>query len=1499
MRKSLFSAFLLLCTTAFGQGQLGKYPKPNEGRANAKQITTVKTMSDSPFYGERKFKVANDNRPAFIKSVGDNSNLYGNLVFSETMTAESQYGIYSFQAMPSTTVSPVKTDAGFKSKAAVYANGKYYTFYMEEAWGWVMYAACSIYNPETWEVEKVLEPSTEWENYVNSSAVTYDEQTKKIYAVTSENYGGPYILSTMNEEDGNFKKVADLERSYLTLAASPNGVLYGISDFGMLYKIDKTTGASTLIGDTKQRPKFSQSMTFDPNSGLLYWGFMNDDSSALFQVNTTTATAYKICDMPNHEEFIGLYVKKAEIADKAPMPVTELSFKPNVNGGTVGIIQCKAPTKAADGTALNGQVKVKICSGDEILTEQTVAPGATVKKENVSFDANKLYSLFANASNEAGQSSKVTTTVFIGKDVATSPSNVNLTLNNKVATLTWDAPTVGLNDGYINPDEVTYNVTRLMGDSSSTVVAKNIKNTTFKETLPNTTGKYSYTVTAYSNGTEGGSATSNNVLSIGACELPYSENFSDGDMCKQLYTIVDVDNDGENNQATWFWKEDEKLMQYCSNGKNKGNDWLFTPAIHLDGKHMYKFKFDVNMGAASNLKVTVGKTATPDGQTEIIDLNGVYDTWQTTHDTTFTVEEDGNYYIGFLNYSDASSSYLNLFNVNIEQGIESDVPEAVSEFVVAADQNGANAVNLHFKAPEKLLNGKAISGSMNIHIYTVKTLESEDGDEENTVTEDTEIKKLTLDAGQPISFKDVKAVNGNNTYKVVAEYNGKMGIDVSKSVWAGFDISEPVKNLKIKTVDGNMHVKLTWEAPEKGENGGYFNINDISYTIWRSLSKNDFTPIATNIKDLTYTDISIEEEVKDMQEVYYYAVTADNKAGRSKGATQFIGVGKPYTFPVDESFSNGRLNLNPWSYKNVQGSLGWETMRSDDGGGSPQDNDRGFVKFTNKWGESCVDSRLITPAVSMEGTTKPTFSFYMFHWEANSVASDNKQTKLMIEVAPDGGDFEEPIDTFTAANDKYGWVEHRVSLEKYKNCKYIQVALRGYTNNDWMYYYVDNIHFDEQKDNDLAVTAFSGPENANINDDCAFSVTYSNRGTKSAKDYTIVLKQNSEVVSTIDGDEIKPGETKTLELHANVNAPTAGKSVEFMTEVVYDKDEDVDNNSSAYIYTDVKASSFPCVTNLKAKKEGNDANLTWTAPVLPKTDEATVDGMEDYDSFAISDFGEWITYDGDKLGSGKLSYLPYFDYQNDNKAFQVWCPKELDLDEESASNLMPYSGDKCLIAWYANISMDGAQPYNDDYLISPAIKGGTEVSFYLKKVDKNISGETYEIMYSTTTQDPSAFNVLKADEAPSEWQQVKVTMPADAKYFAIHYTGILKDGIMVDDISYVSMLYALSVDGFNVFCNGKKINGETVKSANFTDKNIGEECRGYQVSVVYNLGESNASDKVYVGNTSGIEDITELKSDSYTIYSIDGKLISRNLKRMPALHSGSYIINNKKVVIRR
>lgn len=1486
MKAKIISALLLLSSTLFGQNRI-KCPKPYDNITQSKQITTVRKSHTPNFWGEKKFQLPlkTNNNPLFIKSVGDNSTIHGCLVSSENMAGDnSSYGIYNFYATPSTTISPLKTGSDFKSNSAVYANGKYYTFYMEESWGWVMYVACTVYNPETWEIEKVYEPSTEWQNVPNSSAITYDEQTGKIYAVTSEDFGGPFILSTFNENDGSFEKVASLERSYLTLAASPNGVLYGISDDGFLYKISKVDGTATLIGNTKLKPHYSQSMTFDPNTGLLYWAFMSDDSSALYQVNTTTATAYKICNMPEHQEFVGLYVNKDTIADNAPAPISDLVFSPNIQGGTTGTVSCVAPTKTADGKELTGNIKVTIYSGDEIIHEQSVTPGSVVKKDNVTFDSNTLYSLFAKASNDAGQSNKTTTTVYIGKDIATAPSNIKLEVKDYTAKLTWVAPSQGINDGYVNPDEITYNVVRNSG-KDKTIVAKNYRGDSFSEKLPSATAKYSYTITTLSNNIEGGSATSNSVLSVGSYELPYSEDFSDGETCKQLFTFVDVDNDGHDIYNKWYWKEDEKLIQYCSDGENPGNEWLFTPAIHLDGKHLYNLRFNINMGSESNLKVTLGKSPSPSDQKMILDLNNINESWETEHTATFTTTEDADYYLGFYNYSNKDCWYFNLFDINIEQGTESNIPDSIKEFKITPDTNGRNSVTLQFKAPEKLLNGEAISGNINVNIYRENNL----------------IKTYNATAGQYILFTDDNAKNGINNYKIVASYNGKMGIEVTRSVWAGYDISEPVKNMEVKTTDNNMHVSITWDAPEKGINNGFFDINKISYTIWRSLGGKNFDAIAKDVKELHYIDNTIEDLVKDGQEIYYYAVTANNAAGQSEANTQFVSVGKPYNFPVNESFENGYLQLNPWSYKSLYGELGWQTMRSDkSGGGWPQDNDEGFLKFANNWGDYYVDSRLITPVISMDGTKSPTFSFYMFHWEENSIAADNKQTKLMIEVAPDGGNFDEPIDTFTAANEKYGWIEHRVSLEKYKDCKYIQVALRGYTDNSWMYYYVDNINFDEQKANDLAIASFNGPTEANINDNCLFDITYTNRGLKKANKYKIVLKQDGKEVVSSEGDEINPGETKNITIPAKIYATKAGNESFFQAYIDYNDDEDISNNTSENIVTTVKTSTYPCAENLNVKKVGQDANITWTAPALPNTDIATVDDMEEYPSFAIEGFGEWISYDGDKLGSGKINTLPDFDNQNSNKAFQVWCPSELKgVNAETYPDFMPYSGNKCLIAWYANVSIDGANPVNDDYLISPEIKGGTDLSFFIKKINKNVSGETYQIMYSTTTQDVSAFKVLSENEAPADWEKVNIILPEDAKYFAIHYNAKLKNAIMLDDISYVPVLYALSIDGFNLFRNGKKINNETIKSTAFIDKNIESGKQGYQVSVVYNRGESNASEIVYLEETSSINDIAEMKSDNYTIYTIDGKLIGYKLKKIPHLDAGSYIINNKKITIIR
>lgn len=1487
MKKSIIiSALLLFGAGAYAQGNLRKVPSPDSMPVQHGQTATVRMPRQTGnFWGEKPFLRPQDGvRPSKVMQVGDNTSLYGCLVSMENMSEDdSELGIYNFFAKPNTEVNALAAGSSFKSNSAVYANGKYYAFYMEEAWGWVAYVACTVYDAKTWKVEKILEPSTDWQNVPNSSALTYDEQTGKVYAVTSEDFGGPYILSTLNEEDGSFSKVASLERSYLTLAASPNGVLYGVSDDGMLYQIDKSDGSSRLVGNTNLKPHYSQSMTFDPNTGLLYWAFINDGGSALYQLNPVTAAAYKISDMPRHQEFVGLFVEKEDLSPKAPQGVSTLAFVPSVAGGTTGTVSCVAPTKATDGSSLGENVKVTICSGDEVLYEETVAPGSVVKKDNVSFSANTLYSLFATASNEAGKSPKTTTTVYIGKDVATAPSDVKLVISGKRATLTWKAPQRGVNDGYVNPDELTYKVVRNNG-REDVVVAEKLADCTYSEDLPSATAKYVYSVTACTEESEGGTATSNAELSVGSYELPYSEDFSDGDACKQLFTFVDADGDGHDIYNKWYWKEDEKLMQYCSDGEHAGNDWLFTPAIHLDGKHLYNIKFSVNMGSVSNLRVTVGKSPTPEGQTEITDLKDIEESWQTDHEATFNVSGDTDYYIGFYNYSNKDCWYFNLFNISVEEGIETNVPDSVSGFDAVPSADGSNAVTLSFKAPSSLLDKTPISGAMDINIYRGEAL----------------LTKLSATAGQQVTYKDDKAPNGSNTYSVSASYGGKSGVSLSKTVWAGYDISEAVKDLKAKTTDGNMHVELTWQAPVKGVNGGYFDASKLTYRVWRSTDGKNFSPIASDLSALSYTDTAIEQLLSGSQQICYYAVTAVTPAGESESPTALVTVGKPYTFPAGESFSGGYLDLSPWSFKSLAGELGWQTIRSDkSGGGWPQDNDGGFLKFANNWGDMCVDSRLITPVISMQNTTSPTFSFYMFHWLTSSVSSDNKQTKLMIEVAADGGDFDEPLATFTAADDNgYGWAEHRVSLEKYKDCKYIQVALRGYIENNWMYYYVDNIHFDEQYANDLAVTGFSGPSDALINDTCHYSLTYSNRGLESAAGYTILLKQDGETVATAEGGEIAPGESRSADLEATILPTKAGSLPVFTAEISYDKDADKTNNLSAEVETSVKESPYPVVTTLTATRNGAAGDLKWEAPQLPSADAATVDGFEDYVPFEISGFGDWVSYDGDGLGSGKINSLPDFENQNANKAFQVWRPTALQgVNAETYPDLMPYSGDNCLIAWYANVSVDGANPQNDDYLISPEVKGGTELSFYIKKINRNTSGETYQIMYSTTTQDPSAFVSLKDDEAPADWTKVSATLPADAKYFAIHYTAKLKNAIMVDDISYVPVLYALSVEGYNVFRNGKKVNAGTIAQTSYRDAGIGEERQAYQVSVVYNRGESNASRAVYLEPATGIESVAALNSDSYTVYTLDGRLVGKGLRRAPKLAPGTYVINGRKVVI--
>ena len=180
----------------------------------------------------------------------------------------------------------------------------------------------------------------------------------------------------------------------------------------------------------------------------------------------------------------------------------------------------------------------------------------------------------------------------------------------------------------------------------------------------------------------------------------------------------------------------------------------------------------------------------------------------------------------------------------------------------------------------------------------------------------------------------------------------------------------------------------------------------------------------------------------------------------------------------------------------------------------------------------------------------------------------------------------------------------------------------------------------------------------------------------------------------------------------------------------------------------------------------------------------------------------------------------------------------------------PYEGEKCLIH-FGNYGADAEGRTNneadDDWFISPEVKGGTEFSFM---TSANEATNSIEILTSSTDQEPESFtNKVKTVtyDATATWQEVKVTLPADAKYVAIH-TVLDGFGTMIDNIKYTEAK-APKLLGYNVY-KGTEQNSETTTATAAKAKGNGS----YAVSAVYDLGESELSNTVAV--TSGIDEIT-------------------------------------------
>lgn len=674
-------------------------------------------------------------------------------------------------------------------------------------------------------------------------------------------------------------------------------------------------------------------------------------------------------------------------------------------------------------------------------------------------------------------------------------------------------------------------------------------------------------------------------------------------------------------------------------------------------------------------------------------------------------------------------------------------------------------------------------------------------------------------------------------------------------------IPDSVNDLETLVSNAGMTVTITWTPPTQDVSGNSLDLSDVTYAVLRSTDGRDYELLQQGITETKYVDNSIKEaldEIGIQQENFSYAVVATNTYGTNNEATaQFAVVGTPFSLPFKESFSGGYVQNNPWTVQSMTGTQGW-TCISSDYDMYPQDYDEGFIKFYSPFGETVIDSRIISPLLDLTGTQNPSVTLYIYHWADAEIADEGKNTKLIIEVTEDSKTYTQVGETLMSTAEEAGWKEHRISLADYKDCKQLRLALRGNMDCYWMYYYVDNIRIEETPATDLNAMELTGPDKLNINETGKYTFAYANRGTQTVTGgYTLALYAGNEKVASVDGDEIAPGETKQVQLTFTPSAYDAGSESNMHAVIEIDDDYAYNNTSYNDINFSINESWYPSAGNLTATADEDKITISWTQPEIPTTPQETKEGVEDYEPFIIDNIGNWTVCDQDKYQAGAPYDFPDFPEKNSLMAFQVWNPYELDMELTEEDNwMLPRTGNQCFISWYVMTSIDGVVQSNDDWLISPELANGSTFSFYMRRL-RTSTNETFQILSSSTDTYPSSFTTVEQEGiATEDWTLYEIPVKEGVRYIAIRYTGCDQYGLMIDDITYTSAIYYLKIEGYNLFRNGVKLNDRPLTETTYTDTDVaaGQTYR-YSISTVYDRGESIDTEEVEVTMTSGVKHI--------------------------------------------
>lgn len=1253
-----------------------------------------------------------------------------------------------------------------------------------------------------------------------------------------------------------------------------SGKLIGIAGSSVV-EIDTAAGTQKKIGTIDTPSEYITGIAYSPYDEGYFYAVSTDAANG---IQLLAEDDFKTLSYEKYDGLVGFYnlycPDLQAVTDAAPgeAKIVNTLF---ANGSLSGSITYRMPSATYGGTPILGDIDwILEVDGVECRRGMAAAGSEFVVPVDNLTEGMHTFTLKISSAGKFGPF--LTTSFYVGNDTPNAPAAVTIT--DRV--IKWDAVTTGVNGGYVNAEEVTYNV--YVNDAP---VAKGIKATECAPKLPEgqLIDTYVASVEAEYAGKTSERASSDDLKYGDPYTLP--ESFAPTAKESKLFTVVDANGDGTTidfAQMRFGALGIKDVFIYQTHTRNAANDWLYLPVtVYDDANAVYEFSMNAMRGSTKAEQLEVVLASAPDGQASSV-VSTIVGKTSLTNDAsdtqasllnyvkgTFIVPKAGNYYVGIHITSARNRDRVIMrdFSVAKLDGIAIGNPAAVTGLKATAAPQGELKADVTFTFPTATIAGTAYAADKSL-TATVKA----DGCEAVTVT------------GTPGSAASasIPALQGNNNVTVTVADGELNGLSASVAVYVGVEAPAAVGNLTGVVDATDYKVHLTWDAPAKGINGGYVQPTGIRYYLLEyKLDGDAYKWVVTEDLGTDVTSCDYQLPADAPIQLVQLGILTENFAGRSDSFRISANVmGKPYPLPTsynfkaEDSFQNPTVNYSPDDVDLVIGDPADDYSEY-----ATDDNAKALYSMSYF---DVTDAHFTLPKFSTKGSVNAAVALEVYGGSTSSFSVTASAYGVPMKVVKTFA-----ADSFTEKGPQKVVVDLPA---EFQNKEWVEIGFLYNTTYSWYgdsevfilygYTFFDNVPFD------FGVTSIEGPALAKIGEENVYKAHVVNFGSAAnavpASNWRFIDAEGN-VVSAVDlpagTSTVAPGDEVTFNISFT---PTADEVGDYTLAYTILKADNKEYNDYMEKTLQVVKGVIPVITDLHANEISYDnVKLGWSpvdaANSLIEDFEEETPLVMDSESDTVADFTR-IDGDGHDVYGPNSEAYQQMPTANMPQSFVVWSQTDMEKIMQLGDN-SPYkaaSGDKFLIAFCPGPDASGKAVDADDWLISPQLAGGSTFSFAMKPLTYLYGAETVEILYSSTGTEKEDFKLLETiktnvGEGSPTFEEYDFSLPEDVKYVAIHYVSNDVFGIIIDDIGYTPASSQTKLKGFDIYRDGVMI-AECAECADNTYEDATVEANSdysYVVVPVLSDGTRGADSNTLRLRTTGIDGVG-VEAEEAEYYDLNG-----------------------------